>query len=581
MESSSNISRATQYTIVLIAFLAGVVLLLLDRFGEQLGIVSKSIIYTAVISVPAYYVLASEDIKNKSVWILSGIYFLVMLLLGAYSGYQCTPTDKVYCASEFWVFELLLPLFVMWFIVLFFSQAWLRSGRFSYSSLFDASWDNYITINLTYIFVGIFWGLLLLWIALFELIDVRFFEKLFESPWFYFPVTGLVAGVGVVIFRTQVNAVLVLRRILRALMKWLLPLLALMSLIFLVSLIFVGLQPLWNTRSATSISLWLVCLILLFTNAVYQDSHAELAYKKPFEYLVKAAVVLTPVYVAIAAYALYLRVAQYAWSVERLWVLIIVVMLAGFTLSYAFAILRYRQQWLDFATRANRVMAVIIALICLLVSTPLINLKSISAGSQVARLKSGAIAAADFDYNYMRYQLQRPGYEALMAIKADTSIKNHKEVELRVDEIMKSESRWATTGTSARVASAQQISEYLQLYPQDMQIPQGLSQYLYEHRDDKASCYIVRLSCVLLRADVSGDAENEYVLFTNRNYLTNARVYQLVAGQWVPSGRVIAPQHWVKNFTDALQRKDVSIEEHDWRVLRIGEQEIIISDDVQ
>ena len=228
--------------------------------------------------------------------------------------------------------QFIFPHVVAWFILLFFAQTWLknRNTEFSYTSLFDASWNNYVTAKLTAVFVALFWGLLSLWVGLFKLINISFFEDVFYNRFFAFPVTGLVIGIGIIVFRSQINAVDMVRRILRVLIHWLLPVIALIAILFIVTLPFTGLKSLWDTRHATALLLWLVCLVLFFTNAVFQDGENESGYGKIISGLIKTALFLLPVYIIIAAYALGLRIVQHGWTVDRLWVALIITLLSGF-----------------------------------------------------------------------------------------------------------------------------------------------------------------------------------------------------------------------------------------------------------
>ncbi|MGD6002089.1 DUF4153 domain-containing protein, partial [Xanthomonas citri pv. citri] len=131
--------------------------------------------------------------------------------------------------------------------------------------------------------------------------------------------TGIMIGLGVMIGRTQQRPVQIARQILFAIFKGLLPLVALIALIFVASLPFTGLDALWKTRSATLILMCLIATVVLFVNAVYQDGEAPPPYPRWLRAVVNAALLTLPLYAALGLYALSLRIGQYGWTGERFW----------------------------------------------------------------------------------------------------------------------------------------------------------------------------------------------------------------------------------------------------------------------
>ena len=77
---------------------------------------------------------------------------------------------------------------------------------------------------LSALFVGVFWGVLWLGAALFNLIGIDAIEKLIEHRWFWIPATTL--SLSVAIHLTDVRAGLVrgTRTLVLVLLSWLLPL---------------------------------------------------------------------------------------------------------------------------------------------------------------------------------------------------------------------------------------------------------------------------------------------------------------------------------------------------------------------
>ena len=72
-------------------------------------------------------------------------------------------------------------------------------------------------------------------------------------------------------------------------------------------------------------------------------------------------------------------------------------------------------------------LAIFIAVVCLLVTSPIVDLRKISVADQISRLEAGEVSIDDFDYEYLRFNTGRPGYEALVSLKKHESIANNKE----------------------------------------------------------------------------------------------------------------------------------------------------------
>lgn len=303
-------------------------------------------------------------------------------------------------------------------VFLFIAQALVVAGDSdrkviaAYPSHFDVAWKQGLQIALAAVFVGIFWALLFLGAALFKLINLDFLQKLIEHRWFAIPATTLAVAAAFHITDGRSALVRGARTLVLALFSWLLPLLTLIAAGFLVALFFTGLEPLWNTRMATSLllvaSAWLVMLI----NATYQDGDKE---REPVVVLKVAASVggllLIPI-VALAAYAVYLRVAQYGWSGERITAVASVVIATAYAIGYAIAAL-WQSAWFKPLERWNFWAALLVLGVIAALLSPLADPARIAVASQVARLESGKIAADKFDFYYLHRDGGRFGKAAL------------------------------------------------------------------------------------------------------------------------------------------------------------------------
>src|SRR5690606_2556383 len=150
----------------------------------------------------------------------------------------------------------------------------------------------------------------------------------------------LVLSVSLHVTDVQPSLIRGVRTLALPLFSWLLPLLAAILLGFLASLPLVSLEPLWNTRSPATLLLAAAALLVFLINSSYQDGDAEWTASRIRRYaVVLGALELLPL-AGLAAWAVWLRVDQYGWTVERILAAAVVLLVAGYALGYAVAVLR-------------------------------------------------------------------------------------------------------------------------------------------------------------------------------------------------------------------------------------------------
>ncbi|MGO4776323.1 DUF4153 domain-containing protein, partial [Lysobacter sp. 2RAB21] len=297
--------------------------------------------------------LSVQRLDDRRFWTNALGVAAIYLLLALWAGWSATGAPDIKAAAVLWPFGATLAIAL--FIALPYLQCRLDHGRWRapYSALFEHGWQNALTLLLTAVFVGICWGVLGLCAVLFKLIGIGFFADLFTTRSFAHLATGIMIGLGVLVGRTQQRPVQVARQILFAIFKGLLPLVALIALLFVISLPFTGLDALWRTRSATLILMSLIAVMVLFVNAVYQDGDDAPPYPRWLRHVVDAALLILPIYAGLGLYALSLRIGQYGWTAERFWAVLASVVLSAYTVGYAVAALRPRAGWLHDLKRVN------------------------------------------------------------------------------------------------------------------------------------------------------------------------------------------------------------------------------------
>ncbi|HUO98969.1 MAG TPA: DUF4153 domain-containing protein, partial [Rhizomicrobium sp.] len=286
-----------------------------------------------------------------------------------------------------------------------------------YPTLFDLAWKLGVQAAIVVCFVGAFWIMLFLGIALFDMIKLTGFERFIEHPWVAIPLTTLAAAAAIEITDTRAGLVRGVRTLALTLLGWLLPVIGGIAFAFLVSLAFTGLQPLWETRSATFLLIAAAAVLVVHINAAYQDGDPE---RRPPHILRVAgtlAAVLLIFVVWIAGYALWLRVNQYGWTVDRITSAAVVLVAGMFAIGYLVAAI-LPGLWLKLIERWNVYGTFFFLIVLFALSTPIADPMRLSVDSQVARLQSGVVKPEKFDFWYLRNAGGRFGHAALEALKS-------------------------------------------------------------------------------------------------------------------------------------------------------------------
>ena len=364
-----------------------------------------------------------------------------------------------------------------------------------FASYFDITWKHGVQLVLALGFTGAFWILLFLASALFKLIGISAIEKLIQQELFSIPATTVMFAAAVQL--TDVRATLVrgVRTVALTLLAWLLPLMALIAGGFLLTLPFTGLAPLWATKSATALLLVAAALLVLLTNAAYQDGS-----DKPPLVLAWAAritgLLLAPI-VGLAAYGLGLRIGQYGLSPDRVIAAACVLVAAGYAIGYAVAAAR-PGPWMKTLETTNIAMAFVVVAVLLALFTPLADPRRLSVHDQVARLESGKVKPEAFDFAFLRFDAGRSGQAALERLKASKS-----------PEIAK-HARTAITSKSRPAPDQVSKLKMVAVYPKGRALPADL---LKQGPDESQFlCGYSPENCAAALLDIDGDGVEEVLL---------------------------------------------------------------------
>ncbi len=569
MSSEVNGRGIPQKLLILIALLQGLALLLLHQSMELEFWPNDQpqwlfSLYSIALSIPTILLLSLSD-KSNSIYKWIVCYAAVIFILGYYIGSQAVPL--LHIRYQTLLFTLVITLCIAAFKFLMYVQHFAAGGPLSYHRLFLLSWRNFLTLGLSILFTLLTWGILMLWAGLFKAIKIDFFYDLFTERWFFYPILALANGFGVIIFRQQSHVIDTITRIQQALVKFLLIALVFVSMIFLFTLPFTGLEPLWETGGSTLI-LWMQALMLFFVNVVFQDDPESRPYALWIHRFIYIGLALLPIYSMISFYGLTLRVDQYGWSVSRCWAFMLWAIFAAFSLGYLWGIIKFKDRWLHQLSWVNVRLGLVVLALMLIVNSPILDFRKVTVASQLERLDDGTVSLKDFDYAYLRRHLAKPGYEALQAIKIDIKDSNP-EIALRINSL------YRDNNISDPKEGKEVFLNALNGLTSD--VPESLTDEMNKYISDNTWRMRDNLSYHLLRADLNSDNQIEYILLQERSNNVTLTMFYLDSGTWrsrdldsLNSER--GQRGKIKeDIMEALKTNNYKEAEAEWQYLQIGE----------
>lgn len=309
-----------------------------------------------------------------------------------------------------------LALFLLLFIGTPFVSAGLQvpGGARDYARLFDTAWAILVRYLAGWLFVAVVWGIVFLSDALLGLVGLTFIEDLIGIDPVPFALTGLFLGLALAIMhelRAYISPFLVLR-----LFRILLPAVVLVVGVFLIALPLRGFGGLFGGLSvAATLMAVAIAAITLITSAMdrSEDEAARAAIMTGSARIMS--VMLVPLSAA-ACWAVWLRVAQYGWTPERVAAALSAAVLIVYGLAYAGAALR--AGWPARLRRINLWMAVAVLALSALWLTPLIHAEAIATRSQLARFEAGNRPVEDLPLWELRADWGRAGTAGLDRLRA-------------------------------------------------------------------------------------------------------------------------------------------------------------------
>lgn len=511
MENSEGLSPATRAGIVLVGAIQGFICYLVTWYIAYADLPTDS--FWLVCLVPATVVLSTTlalsvtSFKQRTLWLALAVIVLAVAGMGAWLKWTLYGLERwdIRDALIFFSFNLLLMSFLM--------LPWLQrklhpaSGNDFYTDFHNRSWHNALTLALIFLSNGLFWLVLFLWAELFKLVGIRFFETLFfDTDWFIAIAIGTVSACAAILARMQLRLIQALQNLLTLIATGLLPLVALLSLLFIAVLPFVGFEAISARTSAAGLLLSLSMLLLILATVVWSPQRVLLPYPFPLRWLIRVALLVAPVYPLLTTWALWLRIGQYGWTPERFYAVLTTLVALIWAVGFCISVINPRRNPLSVQRYVTPAVA-LLALACLiLIHTPILDPWRISVASHMARYHDGRITADQVSL-HMLSQTGRKGREALVALQNDPQFTSDAKRQRDVNQLLAGQKGKADELTAAILANV------IQRAPGTPPLDNGLWQEMMKYKYRFETCTTENGACLLVSQDLNGDGQPEAVVY--------------------------------------------------------------------
>lgn len=508
--------------------------------------------------------LSISDSNVKRVLLACSGFALITAGAGAYIGWQQEPVEQLSNYSVGFIFVFTITIASL--KALMYVQLWSEHRDVTYGALFTASWRNVLMLFGCGLFTAILFGILFLGGELFAVLGIDFLQALLKESWFNIPLSAFAYCFATVILRKIIRTIDAIESVMTTLVKFLLPVSALVSITFVIAMPFSGLEKLWDTGDGTALLLWLQLLSLLFVNVVYVNQSTQ-PYPTWVHRMVYVAMAILPIYTLIAGYGLWLRIDQYGLTVDRCWALLVWFLLGCFSVGYASAIIRERDEWLTLRNKVNVALGLLVMVLMITVNTPLLNFQAMTVTSQFAKLDRTALTYDSLDFDYIANRLGRQGYLALKELEASVE-KDNPDLALKISRLYPVYSY--SRRHDENIPDVPIIGD-IDIWPDGTKLPDGLISAIETYNSNNIYWMRNTNSYYLIQVDLNKDNIADYVYLEENNDFTTALVWYETSEGWQYKSASINESSEGDLIGTLLKTYPLETVEPTWQHLKIGD----------
>ena len=503
---SAEISRTTRWGMIFIGLLQGTLCYLLMTYLAPHNDGWLFYGMPATIAITSALLLTVVSFKQRALWYWMALIFIVVLAMSVWLKWQVEDSDKWRQHEVFMFYGWRLLLMAM--LALPWIQYSLHVSREQarYPHFYRQLWLNALTLLIVFVANGLFWLVLLLWSEMFKLVGIPFFSTLFfDTDWFGYVAFGLITALAVVLARTQSRLVTAVQKLLTFIATGLLPLVALLALMFILTLPFTGLEAISQRVSAAGLMSTLTLLLLLLIAIVREPQKEALPYPGALRYLIKCSLIVAPIYMLIAGWSLWVRIQQYGWTPERLYGVLVVVVLLVWSFGYLASILRRGRNPLELQGPVILGVSLLALGLLVLLSSPVIDAWRISVNSHMRLYHSGKIKPDQVSL-YMLDHSGKPGRAALEALQKDVAFNQDSKHRRDLNSLLQGRR------DPVKELTATQLVSKVVMAPGSQKPDDAFWAFVKTQGYRITSC-AEQNACVLVSQDLNADGHPEQVLY--------------------------------------------------------------------
>jgi len=503
---SAEISRTTRWGMIFIGLLQGTLCYLLMTYLAPHNDGWLFYGMPATIAITSALLLTVVSFKQRALWYWMALIFVVVLAMSVWLKWQVEDSDKWRQHEVFMFYGWRLLLMAM--LALPWIQYSLHVSREQarYPHFYRQLWLNALMLLIVFVANGLFWLVLLLWSEMFKLVGIPFFSTLFfDTDWFGYVAFGLITALAVVLARTQSRLVTAVQKLLTFIATGLLPLVALLALMFILTLPFTGLEAISQRVSAAGLMSTLTLLLLLLMAIVREPQKEALPYPGALRYLIKCSLIVAPIYMLIAGWSLWVRIQQYGWTPERVYGVLVVVVLLVWSFGYLASILRRGRNPLELQGPVILGVSLLALGLLVLLSSPVIDAWRISVNSHMGLYHSGKIKPNQVSL-YMLDHSGKPGRAALEALQKDVAFNQDSKRRRDLNSLLQGRR------DPVKELSATQLVSKVVIAPGSQKPDDAFWAFVKTQGYRITSC-AEQNACVLVSQDLNADGHPEQVLY--------------------------------------------------------------------
>lgn len=503
---SAEISRTTRWGMIFIGLLQGTLCYLLMTYLAPHNDGWLFYGMPATIAITSALLLTVVSFKQRALWYWMALIFVVVLAMSVWLKWQVEDSDKWRQHEVFMFYGWRLLLMAM--LALPWIQYSLHVSREQarYPHFYRQLWLNALTLLIVFVANGLFWLVLLLWSEMFKLVGIPFFSTLFfDTDWFGYVAFGLITALAVVLARTQSRLVTAVQKLLTFIATGLLPLVALLALMFILTLPFTGLEAISQRVSAAGLMSTLTLLLLLLMAIVREPQKEALPYPGALRYLIKCSLIVAPIYMLIAGWSLWVRIQQYGWTPERVYGVLVVVVLLVWSFGYLASILRRGRNPLELQGPVILGVSLLALGLLVLLSSPVIDAWRISVNSHMGLYHSGKIKPNQVSL-YMLDHSGKPGRAALEALQKDVAFNQDSKRRRDLNSLLQGRR------DPVKELTATQLVSKVVIAPGSQKPDDAFWAFVKTQGYRITSC-AEQNACVLVSQDLNADGHPEQVLY--------------------------------------------------------------------